>query len=51
VPDEALGDGRATVLRFAQEGARIFAVDRDRDSADETAALARAEVVNVKPPR
>ena len=40
---ETLGNGRATVLRFAQEGARIFAVDRDLNSADETAALARAE--------
>jgi NAD(P)-dependent dehydrogenase (short-subunit alcohol dehydrogenase family) len=40
---ETLGNGRATVLRFAQEGARIFAVDRDLASADETAALVRAE--------
>jgi NAD(P)-dependent dehydrogenase (short-subunit alcohol dehydrogenase family) len=48
-PGETLGNGRATVLRFAQEGARIFAVDRDLDSADETAALARAEGGDVKP--
>jgi NAD(P)-dependent dehydrogenase (short-subunit alcohol dehydrogenase family) len=40
---ETLGNGRATVLRFAQEGAKIFAVDRDLDSANETAAMARAE--------
>ena len=38
---ETLGNGRATVLRFAQEGAKIFAVDRDLASADETAAMAR----------
>jgi NAD(P)-dependent dehydrogenase (short-subunit alcohol dehydrogenase family) len=42
-PGETLGNGRATVLRFAQEGAKIFAVDRDLDSANETAAMARAE--------
>jgi len=34
------GIGRATVLRFAQEGAKILAVDRDLSSAEETAALA-----------
>jgi hypothetical protein len=39
---ETLGNGRATVLRFAQEGAEIFAVDRDLASANRTAALARA---------
>jgi len=44
-PGETLGNGRATVLRFAQEGARIMAVDRDLESAEETAALARAEGV------
>lgn len=40
---ETMGNGRATVLRFAQEGAKIFAVDRDLGSANETAAMARME--------
>jgi NAD(P)-dependent dehydrogenase (short-subunit alcohol dehydrogenase family) len=39
-PGEGIGNGRAMVLRFAQEGARILAVDRDLASAEETAALA-----------
>jgi NAD(P)-dependent dehydrogenase (short-subunit alcohol dehydrogenase family) len=42
-PGEGVGNGRATVLRFAQEGARILAVDRDLGSAEETASLARTE--------
>src|SRR5207237_5228431 len=39
-PGEGIGNGRATVLRFAQEGAKILAVDRDLASAEETAAMA-----------
>jgi NAD(P)-dependent dehydrogenase (short-subunit alcohol dehydrogenase family) len=30
------GNGRATAVRFAEEGARIFAVDRELDSVTET---------------
>lgn len=30
------GNGRATCVRFAEEGAKIFAVDRDLDTATET---------------
>ena len=35
-----MGNGRATALRFAQEGAKVLAVDRDLASAEETAKLA-----------
>jgi NAD(P)-dependent dehydrogenase (short-subunit alcohol dehydrogenase family) len=42
-PGEGMGNGRATVLRFAQEGARVMAVDRLLGSAEETAALARRD--------
>jgi NAD(P)-dependent dehydrogenase (short-subunit alcohol dehydrogenase family) len=42
-PGEGIGNGRATVLRFAREGARILAVDRDIDAAAATAALVVAE--------
>ena len=38
-PGEGIGNGRATVLRFVQEGARILAVDRSLEAAAETAAL------------
>jgi NAD(P)-dependent dehydrogenase (short-subunit alcohol dehydrogenase family) len=39
-PGEGIGNGRATTLRFVQEGGRILAVDRVIASAEETAALA-----------
>jgi NAD(P)-dependent dehydrogenase (short-subunit alcohol dehydrogenase family) len=35
-PGQTIGNGRATALRFAAEGARVLAVDRRRDSADDT---------------
>jgi NAD(P)-dependent dehydrogenase (short-subunit alcohol dehydrogenase family) len=40
-PGEGMGNGRATVLRFVQEGAKVLAVDNNLASAEETAALAR----------
>jgi len=40
-PGEGLGNGRATVLRFAQEGAKVLAVDNNFASAEETVAMAR----------
>ena len=42
-PGEGLGNGRATALRFAREGARVLAVDRNIASAEETAQMVRAE--------
>ena len=39
-PGEGMGNGRATVLRFAQEGAKVFAVDKDLRSARETVDMA-----------
>ena len=36
------GNGRAIAVRFAEEGARIFAVDRDLDSVAETVERVKA---------
>jgi NAD(P)-dependent dehydrogenase (short-subunit alcohol dehydrogenase family) len=40
-PGEGMGNGRATVLRFAQEGASVMAVDNNLASAEETVAMVR----------
>lgn len=42
-PGDGLGNGRATAIRFAREGARVLAVDRRIESAEETAELIRKE--------
>jgi NAD(P)-dependent dehydrogenase (short-subunit alcohol dehydrogenase family) len=42
-PGEGMGNGRATVLRFAREGAKILAVDRSLASATETAQRVAGE--------
>jgi NAD(P)-dependent dehydrogenase (short-subunit alcohol dehydrogenase family) len=36
------GNGRATAVVFAREGARVFAVDRNAESMEETVEKARA---------
>jgi NAD(P)-dependent dehydrogenase (short-subunit alcohol dehydrogenase family) len=41
-PGETIGNGRATVIRFMQEGAVVLAVDRDRGSAQDTLDLAQS---------
>ncbi len=41
-PGETIGNGRATALLFAREGATVLAVDRDLESAAETAAMIAA---------
>ncbi|MGE0035492.1 MAG: SDR family NAD(P)-dependent oxidoreductase [Xanthobacteraceae bacterium] len=40
-PGTGMGNGRATVLRFTQEGAKVLAVDNNLASADETVAMAK----------
>ena len=42
-PGETIGNGRATCLVFAREGAKVLCVDRDMDSAEQTAEAIRAE--------
>lgn len=42
-PGEGIGNGRAAAMRFAREGARVLAVDRTLEAAEETAALIRGE--------
>ena len=42
-PGETIGNGRATSLLFAREGAQLLLVDRRADSAEDTAAMVRGE--------
>ncbi|OZI49595.1 SDR family NAD(P)-dependent oxidoreductase [Bordetella genomosp. 4] len=45
-PGEAMGNGRATVIRFIQEGAHVLAVDRNLESAQESIDMAGSKNVN-----
>jgi len=38
-----MGNGRATALLFAREGAKVLAIDHRLESAQETAALVTKE--------
>jgi len=42
-PGMTIGNGRATALLFAREGARVLALDRNLDSAEETVALIKKD--------
>ncbi len=42
-PGDTIGNGRATSILFAREGAKVLVVDRDGPSADETVALIEKE--------
>ena len=47
-PGETIGNGRATAIRFAEEGARLLLVDISRESAEETAAIVREKGAQVE---
>ena len=42
-PGETVGNGRATAILFAREGARVFLVDRRLEAAEETQAIIERE--------
>jgi NAD(P)-dependent dehydrogenase (short-subunit alcohol dehydrogenase family) len=42
-PGDTIGNGRATAILFAREGAKVLVVDREQSSAEETAELIRKE--------
>ena len=42
-PGDTIGNGRATAILFAREGAKVLVVDRRMDSARETEEMIRAE--------
>src|SRR5271167_495686 len=42
-PGDTIGNGRATAILLAREGAKVLLVDRDLASAEETAAMIAKE--------
>ena len=42
-PGDTVGNGRATAILFAREGARVLVVDRRLDSAEDTVATIKSE--------
>ena len=40
---EGMGNGRATALRFAQEGAKVMAANRSIGSAEDTALMIKEQ--------
>ena len=42
-PGETIGNGRATAIRFAKEGANVVVVDKDESSAAETVTMIKEE--------
>ena len=51
VPGEGLGNGRATAILFAREGAKVIVADRNIESAQETVALIAKEGGVAEPQR
>jgi len=47
-PGETIGNGRATAITFARQGARLVLADRHAGSLDETAELVRSEGAEVQ---
>jgi NAD(P)-dependent dehydrogenase (short-subunit alcohol dehydrogenase family) len=48
-PGEGMGNGRATAITFAREGAQVLCVDRNLASSEETAAMIAAKGGNAVP--
>jgi NAD(P)-dependent dehydrogenase (short-subunit alcohol dehydrogenase family) len=49
MPGRTIGNGKATALAFAREGAKVFCVDINREAADETVRAIREEGGTAEP--